>query len=124
MRKPTRMARNIAWTTGREFNWRTGTHSDAARFSLRWEWRKLDGAVGKRLLELGAAGKITFLDKTPRNTGSHVLVVGITGGLLVIYHDHIKGVAHSEVVSMCDRFRAKIVGGVGRVRWAKVKVAV
>ena len=125
MRKPKkRMVRNIAFSDSHSWSYAEKVVVDAVSMAMRYGYRSMTGAVGKKLRQLGAQGKITFLDKTPWHTGDHLLVIGITGGLLVVYHDHDAGVAHSEIVRMCSDYREKIVGKVGAIRWAKVKVTI
>lgn len=117
MRKPkSRLARNLPFMYD-------CADIPAARISLGYERRILSGPVGTYLLRQADVGTITFLDKTPARTPGHLFVLGIPGGVLVVAHGADDGDAHAEIVRMCSRYRDKIVGGIGKLRWAKVKVA-
>lgn len=119
MKKPIKLVRALKWER------RERDYPDlrpAARFTVRTpslNARHLTGSVGATLLEKGPSGKVTFLDQAPFWPGGHLMVVGVRTGILVSWWTNDLTPV-TEFVTMCARFRDRIVG-LGKIRWAKVK---
>jgi len=118
MRKPKkRLVRNIRFLpNASESVAHVGVTLPGSRF---FTYRIVDGPLGGYLRGKGS-GCITFLDNTPNDTSGHFLMIGTRGGILVVAHTRYEVVA--QVVGMCWAFRDAIVGGYGKMRWAKLKV--
>lgn len=118
-KKTTPLARTLRWARRRPFL----ENYDVARFYLRAPYldsRDIEGKVGETLLAMGDAGKATFLDKPPVDIRGHLMVLGYQHGVIVHYFKEY-AVSWSWTVRMCARYRNKLVGGAGKMRWAKVK---
>jgi hypothetical protein len=88
---------------------------NGVRVRLLRESRTLEGPVGQTLFRRASTGRIRFLDKKPRfYDWSNLQIVGTHQGLAII-----RGL-HTEHVAMCPRFRNRIVGGLGKVRFARL----
>lgn len=122
MKKKKPLARTLRFI--REYG-ATAFYEDRPQFSIGHQTRTLKGPVGARLnkLSLSGEGKAVFLDKEPGSTSGHFMVVGTPYGLTATYFVGSYGDNPSEHVQMCSQVRDRIVGGVGKVRWAKLKVA-
>jgi len=119
MKKKAPLARTLRWAQARDIF----TREDCVRFTLAVNWRLLNKDVGAALKRRGDEGRVTFLDKVPEQIAYHLLAVGTPNGILVTYFDGSRYSPVSEFVWMCPTYRNRIVGGVGKVRWAKVKAA-
>jgi hypothetical protein len=79
----------------------------------------LPGRVGAEMRRRGS-GEIALLDETPHDTGDKLLMVGLSGGaLLLLLLDHSKGRVHAERVAR----GSPGLGGAGRIRWARAVAA-
>ena len=79
------------------------------------EERTLTGEVGLRLM-WRMPGSIQFLDRRPRGSEwISLMCIGVYGGVVVSY-----GLV-TEFVPMCSAYRNRLTGGVGKVRWARLR---
>lgn len=92
------------------------------RFSLYRDARPVSGAVGKVIRERFSKGKAVFLDKKPPDwSADRILVLGVPGGVVLSYYPGYAGYPVTEFRAMCSTFRGRLVGGIGKTRWARLK---
>jgi len=121
VKKKVPLARTLRWEARTPFM----EIDRVARFWVRapyLECKDVRGKVAEQILALGGAGRATFLDKPPVDPTGYLMVVGYQNGVVIHYFTN-GGFAYTHTMRMCAPFRNRLVGGAGKVRWAKVKAA-
>lgn len=122
--KKKRLARNIRLSPPAT-DYYSGTVGPSAHLCVGvTQSRQLTGAIGALIGRLAPeGGTLTMLNAPPKGAAwrypNDIMVIGHPGGVQLVRAAGMR--PEAEFVSMCSTYRDRLVGGVGKVRWARVK---